>query len=161
MLICDYETVCFGPEMVFHPSNEYRLWTRDYILGRVFRWYYRTAMWESAESIYQAAESSFRREFRSIRQCIREIQSRQPDEWITATVRGRFVNSGEEVTVTGYVVNTILDAGPVEGDEGPSVQLSLPGQRAIIELDTGDGHTQSVAGMQHARTSRLRKSPFS
>lgn len=140
MLICDYETVCFGPEMVFHPSNEYGLLTRDYTLGRVFRWYYRTAMWESAESIYRAAESASRREFRSIRQCIREIQSRQSDERMTATVRGRFVSSGEEATVTGHVVNTILDAGPVEDDEGVPAQLNLPGQRAIIELDTGDEH---------------------
>lgn len=145
VLIADRVGVCFAPEIVFHPSNEYGMLINDYSLGQVFKWYFETSLWEAWEPVFSAKPETPPIHYTSIRDCIRDVEPLLDEgHEVEVRVTGRATATGEDTTLTGTVTN-LVHAGRRSNGPGPESALTMFAERATIVLDTDDG-TVTVGG---------------
>lgn len=145
VLIADRVGVCFAPEVVFHPSNEYGMLINDYSLGQVFKWFFETSLWEAWDEVYSAKSGDPPIPYTSIRDCIRDVEPLlDAGHEVVVSVRGRDTDSGRDVEFSGRVTNLVHAGHQPEGG-GPESALTMFAERATIELDTGD-ETVTVGG---------------
>jgi sugar-specific transcriptional regulator TrmB len=104
-------------------------------LGFLVSGFFGTVLWTTSETIAEAdADRPFPRYYASIRRAVKELAALEGDFY--ATIRGRDVETGEDVTVEGAVVDVNVDASEevasltVETDEGP---VEVGGRVAALE----------------------------
>lgn len=145
VLLADRIGVCFAPEVVFHPSNEYGMLINDYSLGQVFKWYFETSLWEAWDEVYSAKSDDPPITFTNIRDCIRDVEPLyDAGHDVVIHVHGRATTTGKNVEITG-TVSGLVHAGQQMPDGGPESALTMFAERATIRLDTDDGEV-SIGG---------------
>lgn len=132
MLVVDRTAVCYSPEVVFHPANEYGMIINDYSLGHIFEQYFQTVLWEGREVVYSERDGEPPLVFTRVRECIRAIlPAYERDAAIHVVVEGRNRNS-EPVTIEGTVEDVVFVGPEAESHDG-----STFADQATLVVDDG------------------------
>lgn len=137
--LVDRQRACFS----HHPDSfdRYGVLANDETHTFVFHWYFRTCLWEHAETIYSAQDSTIPVEYIDIRQFLKEFQPELESETIlTVTVVGTDTRTGDERRFTGTVESITYEADTIHGEEA----LQSAGTVTLV-IDTGDERV-SVGG---------------
>ncbi|SFL31872.1 Sugar-specific transcriptional regulator TrmB [Halogranum rubrum] len=133
LVIADGIRVCFAPEQPLHPSHEYGVLVNDYSLSRTFDWYFQTALWALWDVVYSDRDNALPATYTKIRECIQDITPLLADgAEVIMSVHGKDRNSGDDVTITGRVVDVAYDSGG-----GNDLRSYV--EEATIDLETQDG----------------------
>lgn len=145
VLLVDRVGVCFAPEVLFHPSNEYGMVINDYSLGQVFKWYFESALWESWAEIYSSKPDDPPIAYTSIRTCINDVKTLiEANHTVVVRVHGRDRTTGKKVEFTGKV-SGLGDASHRADSDRPESALATVPEHAMLTLDTGTEYL-SVGG---------------
>ncbi|MFC7046762.1 TrmB family transcriptional regulator [Halobacteriaceae archaeon GCM10025711] len=143
LLLVDRTSVCFSPEVVFHPANEYGMVINDYSLGHVFEQYFQTVLWEGRDVVFAAGDAEPPLVFTRVRECIRELlPAHEAGADIAVRVTGRD-RGGDEVAIEGTVADLIFE-GP-DTDRRSDDDLPAFADQATIVVDDG-GERYQVGG---------------
>jgi sugar-specific transcriptional regulator TrmB len=125
------------------PVMNYGVLADDPIHAYVFEWYFLAALWEPSEPVYTARNSTLPMEFIDIREVIRAVDPLLRDgATVKATVRGRVVATGRQVSMTGEITSVKSDKSA--SPDGQPIE-SLFTRQATIVLETDEGEV-SVGG---------------
>lgn len=132
--LVDTSHACFSPEM--HPTDQYGILINDFSLSYVFHWYFHSALWQTWELVYADSMDGQKREYVDVRECICDIAPLLNDGIeIPVTIRGLDVETGEDITLSGHIVE-IISAGSVNS-EGSLTLTQLAGQATLVLESNG------------------------
>lgn len=135
LAIIDRETVCFAPQE--HSRNQYGVIVHETTHAYVFNVFFKTSLWEQWEQIYQDDVARLGRVYVDIRQCVYDVESLiDGGASVWATVRGKSIENGESMTVSGKIAGTEFDAGPNLDER---VKYPLMDGIASLAIETEDG----------------------
>lgn len=137
--LVDRKRTCFS----HHPDSfdRYGVLADDETHTFVFHWYFRTCLWEHAETVYSAQESTIPVEYVDVRQFLRDLRPvLESETTLTVTVAGTDTRTGDEREFTGTVESVTYEADTSHGEEA----LQSAGAVTIV-VDTG-GERISVGG---------------
>lgn len=137
--LVDRQRTCFS----HHPDSfdRYGVLADDETHTFVFQWYFRTCLWENAETIYSTQDSTIPVEYVDIRQFLRDFRPvLESETTLTVTVAGTDTRTGDERQFTGTVEHVTYEADTTHGDEA----LQTAGAVTLV-VDAG-GDRVSVGG---------------
>jgi sugar-specific transcriptional regulator TrmB len=125
------------------PNDQYGIIIDDLTLTYVFHWYFQSALWGTWDQVYSQTPEDGKREYVDVRECIQDVAPGvEAGTPIPATVRGFDTHTGDDVTLTGTIVD-IISAGTPAADE--SLTLSHLAGQATIVLKS-DGYEYGIGG---------------
>lgn len=126
-----------------HPTDQYGIIIDDLTLAYVFHWYFQGALWGTWPHLYDSVVEGPKMEYVDVRACVQDIAPIINDGTvIPATVSGFDLQTGEDVTLSGEIVEIISAAPP--NDDGSLTLTQLAGQATIV-LKT-DGREYGIGG---------------
>lgn len=146
LVIVDRNRLFYTPQEYQHPAHEYGMIVNDYSLSHLFHWFFQTAIWDPWEEVYDDRSDDPPIEYTSIRECLVDIKllrEDDPNQMITATVRGYDRMSRVEKELTGEVTN-ITYSGSLPAD-GRWRELITYTESANFSLET-EGQSYTIGG---------------
>lgn len=142
MVVTDRERAVFAPQA--YGRREYGALVDDAIHAYLFHWFFMTALWEVWEPVYVDRRESPPYPYVEIRDCIRTVEPLlEGGATVRATVRGSWVATGRDCSVSGRLVGVEYAGG--REPPGPPGLVALIGQATVV-IETDEGETYTVGG---------------
>ncbi|MFC4438638.1 MULTISPECIES: TrmB family transcriptional regulator [Natrialbaceae] len=140
--LIDRRWTCFSSQT--RVNDRYGILVDDLTLTYVFHWYFQSALWVTWELVYADSTNGSKREYVNVRECICDVAPLVTDGVeIPVTVRGFDVRSGDDVTLSGRIVD-IISAGTPTRDDGSLTLTHLAGQATLVV--ESDGTEYGIGG---------------
>lgn len=141
-VLVDRRWTCFSSQT--RVNDQYGILVDDPTLTYVFHWYFQSALWVTWDLIYADSTDGNKREYVNVRECICDVAPLVTDGVeIPVTVRGFDVRSGDDVTLSGRIVDIISARTPTR-DDGSLTLTHLAGQATLVV--ESDGAEYGIGG---------------